>query len=95
MQAQVDGRVQQQGNTNNLIYSIPQLIAHLSGIFTLEKGDIILTGTPAGQGPILPGSTVRAEMRLPNGRLLDAVEFPVIWRDMGYQRERHWLEGLE
>jgi acylpyruvate hydrolase len=92
---QVDGRVQQQGNTGNLIYSIPQLVAHLSGIFTLEPGDIILTGTPPGQDLISPCSTVRAEMRLADGRLLDAFELSVKWRDGGYQRERHWLDGLE
>jgi 2-keto-4-pentenoate hydratase/2-oxohepta-3-ene-1,7-dioic acid hydratase in catechol pathway len=40
----------QHSNTCNLIFRIPQLIAHLSSVFTLEPGDIIATGTPAGVG---------------------------------------------
>jgi 2-keto-4-pentenoate hydratase/2-oxohepta-3-ene-1,7-dioic acid hydratase in catechol pathway len=67
----------------------------LSGIFTLEPGDIILTGTPPGQGSILPGSIVRAEMHSAKGELLDRMEFPVQIREKGYQKQRHWLDELE
>ena len=40
----------QNSNTRNLIFQVPRLIAHLSSVFTLEPGDIIATGTPAGVG---------------------------------------------
>jgi 2-keto-4-pentenoate hydratase/2-oxohepta-3-ene-1,7-dioic acid hydratase in catechol pathway len=40
----------QDSNTSNLIFKVPQLIAYLSSVFTLEPGDIIATGTPAGVG---------------------------------------------
>ena len=40
----------QDSNTSNLIFNVPQLIAYLSSVFTLEPGDIIATGTPAGVG---------------------------------------------
>lgn len=46
----LSGEVMQKSNTCNLIFKIPDLIAHLSSVFTLEPGDIISTGTPAGVG---------------------------------------------
>jgi 2-keto-4-pentenoate hydratase/2-oxohepta-3-ene-1,7-dioic acid hydratase in catechol pathway len=46
----LSGDVMQSSNTRNLIFSIPKLIAHLSSVFTLEPGDLIATGTPAGVG---------------------------------------------
>jgi 2-keto-4-pentenoate hydratase/2-oxohepta-3-ene-1,7-dioic acid hydratase in catechol pathway len=46
----LSGEILQDSNTRNLIFKIPQLIAHLSSVFTLEPGDIIATGTPAGVG---------------------------------------------
>lgn len=46
----LNGETMQDSNTRNLIFKIPQLIAHLSSVFTLEPGDIIATGTPAGVG---------------------------------------------
>jgi len=46
----INGEVLQDSNTSNLIFGVPQLIAHLSSVFTLEPGDIISTGTPAGVG---------------------------------------------
>jgi 2-keto-4-pentenoate hydratase/2-oxohepta-3-ene-1,7-dioic acid hydratase in catechol pathway len=46
----LSGDVMQSSNTRNLIFGIPKLIAYLSSIFTLEPGDIIATGTPAGVG---------------------------------------------
>jgi 2-keto-4-pentenoate hydratase/2-oxohepta-3-ene-1,7-dioic acid hydratase in catechol pathway len=46
----LSGEVMQDSNTSNLIFKIPELIAYLSSVFTLEPGDIIATGTPAGVG---------------------------------------------
>ncbi len=46
----LSGDVMQHSNTRNLIFGIPQLIAYLSSVFTLEPGDVIATGTPAGVG---------------------------------------------
>ncbi|MBM3813594.1 MAG: fumarylacetoacetate hydrolase family protein [Acidimicrobiia bacterium] len=46
----INGEVLQSSNTEHLIFRIPDLIAHLSSVFTLEAGDIISTGTPAGVG---------------------------------------------
>ena len=46
----LNGAVLQDGNTNDLIFSVPFLVAYASNAFTLEPGDLILTGTPAGVG---------------------------------------------
>ncbi len=50
-----NNKIVQQGNTSLMLYSTDQIIAHLSKYFTLKKGDIIFTGTPAGVGPVSIG----------------------------------------
>lgn len=49
---ELNGEVMQTGTTSNLIFSIPELLAHLSAWMTLEPGDIVSTGTPAGVGSV-------------------------------------------
>jgi 2-keto-4-pentenoate hydratase/2-oxohepta-3-ene-1,7-dioic acid hydratase in catechol pathway len=46
----IHGEVMQNSNTRELIFKIPELVAFLSSVFTLEPGDVVLTGTPAGVG---------------------------------------------
>ncbi len=58
----VNGTVRQDGNTSLMIHRIAEIVSHMSGIFTLEPGDIILTGTPAGVGPIASGDRVIADI---------------------------------
>jgi 2-keto-4-pentenoate hydratase/2-oxohepta-3-ene-1,7-dioic acid hydratase in catechol pathway len=48
----INGETRQQGNTRNMIFSIDQIIAHVSKYFTLKIGDLIYTGTPEGVGPV-------------------------------------------
>ncbi len=55
----VDGEVRQDADLDELIWPIPDVISILSRSITLAPGDLILTGTPAGVGPLLPGQTVR------------------------------------
>ena len=54
----VNGEIRQQGEVSDLIWSVPELIAELSGLFELAPGDLIFTGTPAGVGPLRPGDRV-------------------------------------
>jgi len=58
----VNGSLRQDGNTAMMIHSIPKIVSYLSEIFTLEPGDVILTGTPAGVGPLKSGDDVIAEI---------------------------------
>ena len=54
----VNGEPRQQGNTSQMVRSIAELIAQVSAFTTLLPGDVLLTGTPAGVGPMEPGDTV-------------------------------------
>jgi 2-keto-4-pentenoate hydratase/2-oxohepta-3-ene-1,7-dioic acid hydratase in catechol pathway len=54
----VDGQLRQEGRTSQLIHDIPAIIEWVTAFMTLLPGDVILTGTPAGVGPITAGSTV-------------------------------------
>ena len=51
----VNGRTTQSGDLNQMIWKVPEIIAHLSGLFTLAPGDLIFTGTPAGVGAVVRG----------------------------------------
>ena len=58
----VNDTVRQQGHTAMMIRPVAELIAEMSHIFTLQPGDIILTGTPKGVGPLNAGDRIRAEL---------------------------------
>lgn len=58
----VNGELRQNGCTSDMINRIPQIIVHVSAIFTLEPGDVILTGTPAGVGQVQAGDVMTAEI---------------------------------
>lgn len=51
----VNGKNRQQGDLNELIWTVPESIAELSTLFRLEPGDLVFTGTPAGVGPLVAG----------------------------------------
>ena len=54
----VDGEPRQQGRTSQLLFGLPRLISHISQVMTLLPGDVILTGTPEGVGPMAVGDEV-------------------------------------
>lgn len=58
----VNGETRQDGSTSLMIHTVREIISYLSGIFTLEPGDVILTGTPAGVSAIVPGDELVAEI---------------------------------
>ncbi len=58
----VNGDTRQRGNTSDLLFPIPTLIRHISGIMTLEPGDVIATGTPAGVAPVEVGDRIEIEV---------------------------------
>jgi fumarylpyruvate hydrolase len=55
---EVNGAVKQDAHLSDLIWSVPELISHLSHYYHLRPGDIILTGTPAGVGPVVAGDVI-------------------------------------
>lgn len=58
----VNGEVRQHGHVRDMLFSIPYLISYVSHIMTLEPGDLILTGTPEGVGPLAAGDVVEVEI---------------------------------
>ncbi len=62
IQLRVNGKVRQEGTTADLIFKIPTLIASISSLITLEAGDIISTGTPAGIAPVHPDDVMEIEI---------------------------------
>lgn len=54
-----DGQVAQDASLGEMVWSVAEIIAHLSNFYHLEPGDLIFTGTPAGVGPVAPGSHLR------------------------------------
>lgn len=58
----VDGELRQDGTTADLVFDIPTIVAEASRTMTLLPGDVVLTGTPAGVGPVRPGQRVRVEV---------------------------------
>ena len=62
IEVRVDGELRQSGNTNQMIHSIPEIIAFASSVWTLLPGDVILTGTPAGVGPFTDGQKVEVSI---------------------------------
>ena len=62
LQLEVNGEMRQRANTRDLILDVRELIVFASRFYTLEPGDVLLTGTPEGVGPIQPGDTLRARI---------------------------------
>jgi 2-keto-4-pentenoate hydratase/2-oxohepta-3-ene-1,7-dioic acid hydratase in catechol pathway len=58
----VNGEVRQDANTSDLIVGVAELIAWGSSFYTLHPGDVLLTGTPQGVGPVKPGDTMLAKI---------------------------------
>ncbi|MGH3343029.1 MAG: fumarylacetoacetate hydrolase family protein [Carbonactinosporaceae bacterium] len=62
LRCRVNGRLRQEANTRDLIWDVPALVSYVSSVMTLEPGDVIATGTPAGVGPISAGDDVELEL---------------------------------
>ncbi|MBN2110793.1 MAG: fumarylacetoacetate hydrolase family protein [Methanosarcinaceae archaeon] len=62
IRTRVNGEIRQDSNISNLIFDVPYLIEFISGIMTLEVGDMIVTGTPPGVGELKPGDLVEVEI---------------------------------
>ena len=71
----VNGEVRQDGSRDQLIFSVPELIAEITTYLTLEPGDVIATGTPEGVGPLADGDEVEIEVE-GVGTLRHAVRLP-------------------
>lgn len=74
--ARVNGELRQDGRTSQLVFDVAHLISYISEAFTLLPGDVILTGTPAGVGPVVHGDVVEVAVEE-----IGVLRNPVIRRD--------------
>jgi fumarylpyruvate hydrolase len=58
----VNGKPKQTGDLNQMIWKVPEMIAYLSDYFELAAGDVIMTGTPAGVGPVVKGDVMECHV---------------------------------
>lgn len=74
----VNGETRQEDSTNLFLFTIPRVLSDISKVMTLEPGDIVITGTPKGVGPVLPGEVMTAGIRVDGKELEEAkMEVPV------------------
>ncbi len=59
----VNGVEKQRGDLSDMIWSVPEIVSHLSKLFVLMPGDLIMTGTPAGVGPVVRGDTLVCDIQ--------------------------------
>lgn len=62
LSCRVNGQMRQMASTRDIVFNVPTLIAYISSVMTLEPGDLIFTGTPAGVGELKPGDEVVVEI---------------------------------
>ncbi len=60
IELKVNGTVRQEGDLNQMIWKVPEMISYLSEYFELQAGDVIMSGTPSGVGPVVRGDTLEA-----------------------------------
>jgi fumarylpyruvate hydrolase len=58
IELRVNGQIKQNADISALIHKVPEVVAHLSGFYHLQPGDLIYTGTPEGVGPVKPGDVL-------------------------------------
>lgn len=73
VQLKVNGEVKQEGDLNQMIWKVPEMISYLSDYFELAAGDVILSGTPAGVGPIVKGDVMEVSVEG-----LGSMDIPVV-----------------
>ena len=68
----VNDVTKQDASTNLMLFQLPRLLSDISKVMTLEAGDIVLTGTPAGVGPVVPGDVMTAGLRVAGKEVQEA-----------------------
>jgi 2-keto-4-pentenoate hydratase/2-oxohepta-3-ene-1,7-dioic acid hydratase in catechol pathway len=82
----VNGQVKQSDSTELMLFRIPRQLSDISRVMTLEKGDIVLTGTPKGVGPVTTGDVMKAGLRVDGKDIEEAsIEVPVRDREGPYE----------
>ena len=82
----VNGEIKQSDSTELMLFRIPRQLSDISRVMALEQGDIVLTGTPKGVGPVKTGDIIKAGLKV-DGRDIDeaSIEVSVADRDGAYE----------
>ncbi|MCJ1409196.1 hypothetical protein MMC19_003274 [Ptychographa xylographoides] len=80
----VNGETRQSDNTELMLFRIPRQLSDISKVMTLEKGDIVLTGTPKGVGPVAVGDVMKAGIKV-GGKEIETIEVEVKEREGPYE----------
>ena len=78
----VNGETKQEDNTELMLFRIPRQLSDISKVMTLEKGDIVLTGTPKGVGPVVTGDVMECGLRI-GGQEVEEAKLRVEVKDRG------------
>ncbi|KAF2203754.1 hypothetical protein GQ43DRAFT_242164 [Delitschia confertaspora ATCC 74209] len=82
----VNGQMKQADNTELMLFRIPRQLSDISRVMTLEKGDLVLTGTPKGVGPVTTGDVMKAGLKVDGKDIEEAnMEVPVVDREGRYE----------
>jgi len=82
---QVNGKDRQRDATSLMLFDIPRLVNHVTSVFPLEEDDLLLTGTPKGVGPVVPGDVITAGIRVDGKEIEEGrIEVTVEERAGGY-----------
>jgi acylpyruvate hydrolase len=73
----VNNESKQLDSTELMLFRIPRILSEISKVMTLQKGDIVLTGTPKGVGPVVPGDVMRAGVKV-GGKELEEGKIEVV-----------------
>lgn len=74
----VNNEIKQQDSTNLFLFQIPRCVSEISKVMTIQKGDIIITGTPKGVGPVVPGDIMRGGIKVDGKEIEESkIEFAV------------------
>jgi acylpyruvate hydrolase len=81
----VNDEPRQLDSTELMLFRIPRIISDISKVMTLEEGDVILTGTPKGVGPVVPGDVIRAGVKVEGMELKEGyIEVAVVESTSSY-----------
>ena len=81
----VNGKIRQRDSSGLMLFKIPRLLSEISGVMRLEKGDLVLTGTPKGVGEVIVGDSMSAGLRIGGVEVAEgALKVPVEERAGGY-----------
>lgn len=77
----VNGKVHQRDSTELMLFQVPRILSDISHVMTLEPGDLVITGTPKGVGPVVTGDTMVGRLEDEEGKEIEEAHIEVTVED--------------